>query len=200
MPYFNRDDVYRQFAKEINGKADEQIENLKKQIEETKEKNLRKIHNELKTSIFRNLDLELNEINADFSANLSRVKTEHTKDLMKKRRELLDSVTKEAKEKCLIFVSSPEYKELMAKKVKKTNKDFSKKSVEFRIKKGDDVISEVINKNFNGEYVIKEINEIEIGGFSAICYDMGIMIDETIDGKLREKQLWFYEHSDLAAK
>jgi hypothetical protein len=29
---------------------------------------------------------------------------------------------------------------------------------------------------------------------------MGIMADETIDSKLKERQQWFYEHSDLAAK
>jgi len=200
MPYFNRDDIYRQFAKEINAKADEQIGDLEKEIVETKVKNLKRINNELETSIFRNLDLELNELNADFSANLSRVKTEHTKVLMKKRRELLDSITLKVKEKCLIFVNTIDYKEMLIKKVKKTNKDFSKKSVEFRVKKGDKVVIDVIKNNFNGEYSIKEINEIEIGGFSAICYDMGVMIDETIDSKLREKQQWFYEHSDLAAK
>jgi len=200
MPYFNNDDVYRQFAKEINTKADGEIEKLRKEIDDTKAKNLSRIKNELHSSVFRGLDMELNELNADFSANLNRVKNEYTRVLMKRRHELLDSVGKEARIKCMKFVESKDYKTFCDDKIKKLNKNFCKKEIEFKVKKGDKVMLEAINNHFDGKYNIKEVNEIEIGGFSAICYEMGIMADETIDSKLKERQQWFYEHSDLAAK
>ncbi|MBN2797174.1 MAG: hypothetical protein JXR88_17310 [Clostridia bacterium] len=200
MPYFNNDDVYRQFAKEINTKADAEIDKLTNEIAETKEKNINRIKNELHTSIFRGLDLELNELNADFSANLNRVKNEYTRVLMKRRHELLDSVGKEAREKCLKFVESKDYKDFCNKRIKNISLNFCKKEIEFKIKKGDKVMKEAIDNHFEGKYNVKEVMEIEIGGFSATCYQMGIMVDETIDNKLKERQQWFYEHSDLAAK
>jgi hypothetical protein len=67
------------------------------------------------------------------------------------------------------------------------------------VKKNDKVVIDAIKDNFKGDFKIKEITEIEIGGFSVICHDLGILIDETIDKKLKERELWFYEHSDLAA-
>jgi vacuolar-type H+-ATPase subunit E/Vma4 len=200
MPYYNREDVYRQFTKEINNQADAQIENLKKQISETKEKNLKRIDNELKSSIYRSMEYEIREMNAEHSGNLNRVKTEYSKVLMTEKSRLLDSIITAAKEKCLEFVGTTKYKTLMTKLVKKIDSDFNKKKVEFRIKKADSVLIEVIKSNFKSDFEIKEINEIEIGGFLAICFDAGLMVDETIDHRLDEKQKWFYEHSELAAK
>jgi predicted phosphodiesterase len=97
-------------------------------------------------------------------------------------------------------VNSPDYKKFIDTKISNVNERFCKQTVEFRVKKGDKIVIEAIKGNFDGKYEIKEINEIEIGGFSVVCYQMGVMLDETIDSRLREKQLWFYEHSDLAAK
>lgn len=200
MPYFNNDDVYRHFSKEINAKADEKINRLKEQIANTKAENMKRIKNELHTNIFRALDLDLNEMNADFTASMNKVKTEYTKVLMKRRRELLDAIIDEVRNKCLDFVNSKAYGDFTKEKVKKINKSFCKKEIEFRVKKGDKIMINAIKDNFDGTYHIKEINEIEIGGFSAICFEMGILTDETIDSRLHEKQQWFYEHSDLAAK
>ncbi|MFA7075997.1 MAG: hypothetical protein WC152_04940 [Candidatus Izemoplasmatales bacterium] len=200
MPYYNNNDAYRLFSKEISSKADEEIRQLKKEISDNKEKSVKRIESELHARIFRSLEIDLNDLNAEFSANYSKVKNEYTRILMKERRDLLDSIVNEARTKCMDFVDSADYKKFVKAKVININDKFAKKNVEFRIKKGDKIMIEAIEENFDGKYIIKEINEIEIGGFSAICFDMGFMLDETIDSKLREKQQWFYEHSDLASK
>ena len=201
MPYFNNnDDAYRLFSKDISSKADEEISRLKTEISENKENNIKRIETELHARVFRSLEIDLNDLNADFSANLSRVKNEYTRVLMKKRRDLLDSIVEEARKKSVDFVNSPDYKKFIDTKISNVSERFCKQMVEFRVKKGDKIAVEAIKNNFDGKYEIKEINEIEIGGFSVICFQMGVMLDETIDSRLREKQLWFYEHSDLAAK
>jgi len=201
MPYFNNnEDAYRLFSRDIISNADKKIDKLKKEIDENKSKNIARIESELHTRVFRGLELDLNDLNADFSANLSKVRNEYTRVLMTKRKELLDSIVAETRVKLDEYVKTEEYKLFIKNKVAVINEKFGSKNVEFRVKTNDKVAIEGIKKNFNGDYSIKEINEIEIGGFSAICFNMGVMLDETIDAKLKEKQLWFYEHSDLAAK
>lgn len=201
MPYFNNnEDAYRLFSRDIISNADKKIDKLKKEIDENKSKNIARIESELHTRVFRGLELDLNDLNADFSANLSKVRNEYTRVLMTKRKELLDSIVADARVKLDEYVKTEEYKLFIKNKVAVINEKFGSKNVEFRVKTNDKVAIEGIKKNFNGDYSIKEINEIEIGGFSAICFNMGVMLDETIDAKLKEKQLWFYEHSDLAAK
>jgi len=201
MPYFNNnDDAYRLFSRDILQKADEEINRLKKEISDNKEKNVKRIEAEIHSRVFRNLEIDINDLNADFSANLSRVRNEYTRILMKKRRELLDSIVEAARKKCIEFVSSDKYPNFIDAKLAGISERFDKKSVEFKVRRNDKVAIDMIKNKFEGNYEIKEINEIEIGGFSAICYEMGIMLDETIDARLREKQIWFYEHSDLASK
>ncbi|HPD99740.1 MAG TPA: hypothetical protein PLB83_00760 [Bacillota bacterium] len=201
MPYFNNnEDAYRLFSRDIISNADKKIDKLKKEIDENKSKNIARIESELHTRVFRGLELDLSDLNADFSANLSKVRNEYTRVLMTKRKELLDSIVAEVRVKLDEYVKTEEYKLFIKNKVAVINEKFGSKNVEFRVKTNDKVAIEGIKKNFNGDYSIKEINEIEIGGFSAICFNMGVMLDETIDAKLKEKQLWFYEHSDLAAK
>ncbi|MDD4069173.1 MAG: hypothetical protein PHF05_01850 [Candidatus Izemoplasmatales bacterium] len=201
MPYFNNnEDIYRIFSREIIDKADQEINNLKSEVEEKKEKNLKRIKMELEASVNRGLDLDLNDLNRDFSSNLSKVKNEYTRVLIKKRHELLDSIVMEARSKCIDFVSSKEYKDFISNKLTGIVDKFEKKKVEFRVKKNDTVAIDVIKKEYNGKFEIQEVSDIEIGGFSVICFEIGVLIDETIDNKLKEKQQWFYEHSDLAAK
>ena len=200
MPYFNNnDDVYRLFSRDIISKSNEEIEKLKTEIDEKKTKSIKRIETEVHTRVFRSLDIDLSDLNADFSANLSRVKNEYTRVLMRKRRELLDSIVEEVRAKCIKFVEGKKYKEFIDKKIKSISEKFCNKAIEFRIKKNDRIVIESIKNNLDVKYEIKEVNEIEIGGFSVICYEMGVMLDETIDTKLSERQLWFYEHSDLAA-
>jgi vacuolar-type H+-ATPase subunit E/Vma4 len=200
MPYFNNnDDVYRLFSRDIISKSDEEIEKLKNEIDEKKTRSIKRIETEVHTRIFRSLEIDLSDLNADFSANLSRVKNEYTRVLMKKRRELLDSIVEEVRAKCIKFVESKKYKEFIDKKIKSISEKFCNKAIEFRIKKNDKIVKESIKNHLDVKYEIKEVNEIEIGGFSVVCYEMGVMLDETIDTKLSERQLWFYEHSDLAA-
>lgn len=200
MPDFNNnDDVYRLFSRDIISKSDEEIEKLKNEIDEKKTRSIKRIETEVHTRIFRSLEIDLSDLNADFSANLSRVKNEYTRVLMKKRRELLDSIVEEVRAKCIKFVESKKYKEFIDKKIKSISEKFCNKAIEFRIKKNDKIVKESIKNHLDDKYEIKEVNEIEIGGFSVVCYEMGVMLDETIDTKLSERQLWFYEHSDLAA-
>jgi len=199
MPYYNNDDLFRTFSKYINEKANQKIDKIRSEIETEKERSLERIDKEIHKSIFRGLDIELSELNSDFSARMNKVKTEYSKVLMEKRSELLNSIIVEVSEKLQDFHKSKSYEKLMKKQLKSLGNDFCSKKVEFRIKRNDEIMKKVIESNYQGKYSINEIDKIEIGGFSALCFDLGIMTDQTIDTRLQEKKQWLYEHSKLAA-
>ncbi|QLY40561.1 hypothetical protein HF295_06745 [Hujiaoplasma nucleasis] len=199
MPYYNNDDLFRYFSRYINQKADEKIEKIKKEIETEKKNALERIDQELHKNIFRGLDIELSELNSDFSARMNKVKTEYSKVLMEKRSELLNSIIVEVHHKLSGFNQTKAYENLMIKQIKNIKSDFCTSKVEFRIMKNDQIMKKVIETHYQGDFEIKEIAEIEIGGFSVLCFDLGIMTDQTIDTRLQEKKQWLYEHSKLAA-
>jgi len=199
MPYYNNDDLFRYFSKYINEKANEKIEKIKKEIEEEKKRSLERIDRELHKQIFRNLEIELSELNSEFKSDLNKVKTEYSKVLMEKRSQLLNSIVHEVQDKLKDFHQSKDYEKLMTKQIKQLRSDFCSGEVEFRIMKNDDIMKKVIQTHYQGTYQIKEIAEIEIGGFSVLCFDLGVMTDQTIDTRLEEKRQWLFEHSKLAA-
>lgn len=199
MPFYNNDNLFRYYSSYINEKANDKIERIKDEIEDEKKRSLARIDDEVHKRIFRNLEIELSEINSEFKLNLSRVKTEYSKVLMERRTDLLHSIVEDVTNQLSDFHKTKAYEKLMVKKVKRLSLSFCKEAVEFRVMKNDSVIKDIIKEHFKGSYKIKEISEIEIGGFSALCFALGIMTDQTIDTRLDEKRQWLFEHSKLAA-
>lgn len=199
MPFYNNDNLFRYYSKYINDKADERIEKIKLEIESEKKRALERIEDEVRKRINRNLEVELTELNSEFKLNLTKVKTEYSKVIMEKRTELLNTIVQDVYDKLKTFYKTKEYEKLMIKKIEQLSSDFCKDKIEFRVMEKDTVLKKVIKEHYKGSYKIKEINEIEIGGFSALCFEMGIMTDQTIDTRLNEKRQWLFEHSKLAA-
>ncbi|QWC00058.1 hypothetical protein KHQ88_00365 [Mycoplasmatota bacterium] len=199
MPYYNNDDLFRYFSKYINEKADQKINQLKEEIEQEKKRSIERVDKELHNKIFRGLDIELSELNSDFASKMNLVKTEYSKDIMEKRSQLLSSIIHEVQEKLVGFHKTKPYESLMKKQIQKIASDFCTEEVEFRIMKNDHTMKKIIEENYKGTYTIKEISELEIGGFSVLCFKLGVMTDQTIDTRLEQKKQWLYEHSKLAA-
>lgn len=199
MPFNNNEDLFRYYSKYINDKANEKIDKIKKEIEAEKKQSLARIDDEVHKKIFRNLEIELSELNSEFKLDLNKVKTEYSKELMEKRTKLLNTIVDEVSDKLSGFHKTKTYEKMMVKQMQRLATDFCKGEVEFRIMKDDSVIKKVIKEHYQGKHVIKEDAKIEIGGFSALCFDMGVMTDQTIDTRLEEKRQWLFEHSKLAA-
>jgi len=199
MPYFEND-VYLYFKKEIEESANEKIEALKKEIEDTKQKQLSVMEEEIRETVNRVIDTELNEINVDFSATMNRIKTNTHQEIIKKKQELMDSIIQEVKDRCLAFVQSNQYEKSMRKLIKRIEVEFCGDNFLFQIRKGDLVLEKLITTEYSKKYKLEKIESIKIGGFIGICTDKGILTDQTIDNKLEEARIKFYENSKLAIK
>ncbi|MDD3122868.1 MAG: V-type ATP synthase subunit E family protein [Candidatus Izemoplasmatales bacterium] len=197
MEYYSSDQLFKYFSAEIKSSANAKMNQLRKEIDELKAVQLKKIDEELKSSVERALTLELKEADTDYSYEINRILMENSKKLMNKRTELLNSVFNEVKSKLLLFLKTDEYKSLMNIKVESLNTLFKNKKVIFNIMKNDKLLTDAIINNFHNEYEIKPTDKIVLGGFFADCDELGIEVDETLDFKLEDKKQWFYEKSNL---
>lgn len=200
MEYFSSEQLYKYFESEIKSSANSKMNQLRKEIDELKARELKKIDDELKESIDQALSLELKELKTDHSYEINRIMTDNARILMNKRLELLNSVFDDVKKKLLAFSSTEAYTKLMKKKIAVLNQVFKDQEVVFDIKKGDSLLTEVINHDFLGKYTIQTNEKIQFGGFYAACIKKGIEVDETLDFKLDDKKQWFYEKSNLYIK
>jgi len=200
MEYFSSDQLYKYFESEIKSSANAKMNQLRKEIDELKAQELKKIDDELKASIDQALAFELKELKTDHSYEINHIMTDNARVLMNKRLELLNSVFDDVKKKLLSFSKSQAYQTLMSKKVEALNHVFQDQKVTFDIKNDDDLLKEVIQKKFKGTIEIQTNDKIRFGGFFARCVKKGIEVDETLDFKLDDKKQWFYEKSNLYIK
>ena len=199
MPYFEND-VFLYFKKEIEESANQEIKKLKDEIEEIKSKQLEKIEDDIHDTVNRVIDTELNEINVDFSASMARIKTNAHQEMIKKKHELLDSIIAEVTNKCLAFVKTDEYKSGMARLIGKIDEAFCGENFLFKIKEDDKILEQIIKSGYSKKYKIEKVDTIKLGGFIGVCTEKGILTDQTLDNKLEEARIKFYENSKLAIK
>jgi vacuolar-type H+-ATPase subunit E/Vma4 len=199
MPIFQAN-VYQYFQKEIEESGNKKIAKLENEIKSMEEKAMKLIKEEIDDTITRAKENELNEMNQEYSASLNRLRVENHKEIIKKKRDLLKSVLLEVQNKLQKFVLTDKYKQKMIRIVKKINKDFCGKEIHFKIRKNDKIIKKIIDDNFDNKHIITEDETIMIGGFKAICIEKGILTDQSIDSSLEEKKQWFYKNSKLAIR
>ncbi len=198
MSYYDKDELLKYFSKQIKEEAEKEISKLEKAIADTKKRQLTQIDNELKTAIFKSLNTRIDELESEHNATINKLKIENHKKIMRKRSELLDSVLLEVEQKLNKYVLTKAYSNDMKKKIEKVDQDFKKHKLVFKIRKNDDILKKIIEEKFSGKFEIEEDEHIMIGGFSAVCHELKLMTDETIDTKVDIKKQWLYEHAKLA--
>lgn len=193
-----QENVLQYFQKEIEESANEKIVKLEKDIEAIKSKQLKLLQEEIDDTIMRAKENEINEMNIEHSAKLNRIKVGVNKEIIKRKRDLMESVLLDVTNKLLKFVKSKEYKEKMTFLIAKIDKQFCGDVIDFQIKMNDKVMKNLIKTNFTHTYNIVEDETIQLGGFRAVCSEKGIMTDQTVDASLEERKLWFFRHSKLS--
>ena len=199
MPYYE-DEVFRYFQREIEESANKDLKELREVIDSIKSKQLARINEEVQETIHKANEVELNEINLEYSAQVNRIRTSSHKEIIKRKRDLIDSVLLEVEKKCIQFVTTKKYQDKMISLIKHIDNTFCGNSMLFRIKKNDDVMKNIIKENFKNKLEVQEDEKIRIGGFIAVCREKNVLTDQTIDYRLEEKKKWFHQNLKFVIK
>lgn len=199
MPYYE-DEVFRYFQREIEESANLDLKKMREQIDSIKAEQLARINEEIQETIYKATEVELNEINLDYSAQSNRIRTASHKEIIKRKRDLIDSVLLDVQKKCEEFVSTKQYQDKMVLLIKQIDEEFCGKSMIFRIKKNDTVMKKIIESNYSTKFAIEEDEHILIGGFIAVCTEKNILTDQTIDYRLEAKKKWFHQNLKFVIK
>ncbi len=198
MSYYDNEELLNYFTREIKARAQKKIDELKKDIESIKKRQLKQIDDELQNSIFKTMNNKIDDLVAEHNASINKLKIENHKNIIQKRKELLDSVILDVKKKCSKFIKTKDYEKKMIEKVSSMKELFKDNAIVFKINSKDETIKQVIKDNYKGKFNIETDENIQIGGFIAVCNKLKILSDQTLDTRINIKQQWFYEHAKLA--
>ncbi|MFW5913744.1 MAG: V-type ATP synthase subunit E [Bacillota bacterium] len=197
MEYKTNQDLYNYFTHEIERIGEQQIEALRKEMDEKKRSELKRINEEIEQKMDKYLNRELRSLNTDFSSEINRIHTENHRKLMDKRKGLLQEVFKEAEKKLESFIQSKDYRSLMKSRIQKAIDFLDAKDIVFTFKEDDETIRDVLEADFDDAYTVETDSDIRFGGFKAKSSEKGLEMDETFTRKLEEQKEWFYANSNL---
>jgi len=196
MQYNTIEELEAYFNEEIKRVSSKEISEIEAEIEAIRKKVISELEENAKTNAKIIIDQETKEMESDHAISISRLQDENNRKLMNYRKELTTSLFDEVTAKLKAFSETPEYGELMMKKIKAQSGKHQGRAVISVALKDEKLLPELL-RNYEGEVEGKVDPVIELGGFSMMFENEGVVLDETFDSTLKDEKEKFYSTSNL---
>jgi len=196
MQYNTIEELEAYFNEEIKRVSSKEISEIEAEIEAIRKKVISELEENAKTNAKIIIEQETKEMESDHAISISRLQDENNRKLMNYRKELTTSLFDEVTAKLKAFSETPEYSELMMKKIKAQSGKHQGHAVISVALKDEKLLPELL-KNYEGDVEGKIDPSIELGGFSMMFESEGVVIDETFDSTLKDEKEKFYSTSNL---
>lgn len=197
MDYVTNEQLYNYFKSEIETLGQKEIDELRGEMKDLKEEEIRKITTRLREKYQKRERYKLRELNTDHSTQINKINQKNHRLLMEKRQTLLEKIFDEVRKRLEAHVDTDAYMEQMIEKIKALYETFGKENVVFYIGEHDTRLKKAITEHFPDHDGIHAVSHITIGGYVAECEAKGLRADETLDTCLRDNRDWFYANADL---
>ncbi len=196
---FEKDELEQYFKDEIQRINQIEIDRLENEIDEIRQQAIQELESSVQQESYMYYEQELKELQSEHAIQLSRVREETNRKLMKKRKELSEAVFTQVKNQLQTFVESDEYLEFLCDKVKRFA-EYGYEDVILYLSKHDISFKDQLQTVYGQACEIMQDEEIVLGGVRLECLKNGRIIDETFDMVLEEQKDWFYTNSGLFVK
>lgn len=186
------------FLKAIHKYTAEQSNTMHTEVEQLKEKKLKKAEENGKRDSQRYIkeQLELKK-NAETS-KLAKLIQDSQKQLFIERAKMTDKVFEMAEKKLISYAETDEYKNKLIDSASEIAEVFGGNDCVVYLNEKDMDSAYKISKMFSGNVKVEAAKTIKIGGVKGFCEALNIVADETLDSKLAAQREWFIENSGLS--
>ena len=186
------------FLNAIERYSKEQQKALKVKYRDLRKKELQKAEAEVLRDAYYYIQEKMVAMHKEIDSKVSKAETESKKILLRKREEIKRSVFDRALEMLIDFKKNDDaYKKLLKNSILSILKVLDYSGTIFYLKPEDIRFSDLIKEEYKKPCTVKESKEIKIGGIICINTKIGISINETLDEKLKNQDLWFITNSGL---
>ena len=178
--------------------AKEQQNALQREVDQLKDERLKETEQKAKRDSRSLIKQKLREKNNEKTAQLAQLTQEGQKKLFIERLKMTDEVFRKAQVKLVEYTETAQYSQKLLKSAADTAEYFGENDCVLYINERDMNAADDIKALFKGNAEIKVDKTIDIGGIKGYCESMGIIIDETLDTKLKAQREWFVENCSLS--
>lgn len=186
------------FYSAINHYAEAQREQIMKDIEAFKIKELREAESTAKIEAERLVKKEVADARSNVVREMSHKEIDARRVLLEKRQKIADQVFAKAKDVLVAYTEKPEYSTVLKKFAAELAAVLTKPGSVVYVKNGDAKARDAAMAAFGANAIVKVDKNIKIGGIRAENAEMRISVDNTLDSMLDDQRGWFEENSGMA--
>lgn len=192
------EDRNSKFLNAIERYAKEQQKALKAKFKDIRKNELSIAEAEALRDAYYLIQEEMVKMHKAIDGKISRAVLNNKKVLIKKRKEIKDEVFSRAKEALLdITKDENKYLEILKNSIKKMSEVLNYPGTVFYVKEEDIKYSDFIKEEYGKSVTVKVKTDILIGGVIGENCKLGIVVNETLDEKLKLQEVWFMQNSGL---
>ena len=181
----NSEEKVSKFVQAITAYAEEQRDKILREAEAFKMERLQKAEEEVLTESYKLIQQETVQIRNEGVREMSRRDLAARKDVLARRRQIMDEVFSKAEQKLLEYASSPDYPDYLEKQLKQMVQFFPVGETVYAVSLRDAVL-------------VNRLSSLcPLGGRRATNPINGQIVDNTLDSKLRSQHEWFTISSGL---
>ena len=193
----NSEEKVSKFVQAITAYAEEQRERIHQETEEFKSQRLLKAEQEALTDAYRLIQKENLSIRGEGIREISRRDLAARKELLTRRRQIMDEVFARAEEQILAFVSTPAYTALLQSLFQEAAAALPEQGTIFSVSKRDESLIPELSPLCPAGSRIETAEDIRLGGVRGENRQAGLIADNTLDSRLMAERDEFVRSSGL---
>lgn len=182
------------FLNAIDKYAKRQKSKITDEIKEIEKRELEKAEAEIMEDVNNMIQKERVSMKNKIVIEISHKELEERKKVSLRRRNMMKNMFKECRKKLTEFTLSQDYAEALKGYASNIASVLKESDTELFVKESDLQFAEIIKSGFGRECKINIANDIMIGGIRGYSASRGLIVDETLDAKLKDQEDWAAEN------
>ena len=194
------DEKVSKFVQAITAYAEEQRQNIHREVEEFKAELLLVAEQEVLNDSYQLIQRERIELQNQMSREMSKREMDARKEMLSHRLEIMTTVFAKAKEKLTAFTKTQEYQAFLLHSVNNMVEQLPAEGSVYYLAMQDKLYQEELSKHIPAGSSLQFTDDIALGGIRGANSESGIMLDDTLDMRLDIQRDWFVENSGLTVE
>lgn len=196
----NSDEKVSKFVQAITAHAEQQRQKIHQEVEDFKAARLQEAEQQVLGDAYQLIQKERAALHSQLSREMSRRDLDARKQLLDRRREMMDAVFQKARERLTAYVESPAYSDALRASVREMAEKLPADGTVYTLRRRDEAEAEALRAIVPAGSRIDYADDIKIGGCRGVNAAAGVMIDDTLDTKLALQRDWFVHSSGLTVE
>jgi V/A-type H+-transporting ATPase subunit E len=193
----NSEEKVSKFVQAITAYAEEQRDKILREAEAFKIERLQKAEQDVLVDAYKLIQQETSEIRNESVREMSRRDLAARKEVLGRRRHIMDEVFAKAEKKLVEYTATPDYLAFMKDNLKQMAEALPAEGTVYSIAGRDEPLIGELSSLCPAGSRVEVSDDVKIGGIRAANAANGQIIDNTLDSRLQSQHEWFTITSGL---